>query len=50
MNENNQQIAVDVLFHIDANGNKIFAYDEMLRQFELKMSELDTDQYSKTSR
>jgi hypothetical protein len=50
MTNNNQKIAVDVLFYIDDNGNKIYDYEEMLREFELKMSELDTEQYSKTSR
>lgn len=50
MDNNNQQISVNVLCHIDDNGNKIYNYEDMLREFELKMSELDAEQYSKTSR
>lgn len=44
------QIVVNVMYYLDDNGNKIYDYEEMLREFELKMSELDTEQYSKTSR
>jgi hypothetical protein len=54
MQNNNQlsetQIVVPVMYYIDDNGNKIYDYEEMHREFELKMSELDTEQYSKTSR
>ena len=50
METQTQQISVNVMYYIDENGNKIYDYEEMLREFELKMSELDTKQYSKTSR
>lgn len=50
MKTTTQQISIDVIYYIDENGNKIYQYDEMLKEFELKMSELDTEQYSKTSR
>lgn len=45
-----QEIIIPVMFYFDEDGKKIYDYEEMHREFELKMSELDEEQYSKTSR
>ena len=45
-----QEITIPVMFYFDEDGNKVYDYEGMCEALELAMSELDTEQYSKTSR